>query len=618
MSVRPAYTLLFILFFLPDSLQARALELPVRFQEDFLQYLLDNQVFTEADTRARVWDDGQDCNYLELYEPVLALGDGQVTTRSSARAQVGTAIAGRCLALPTWEGFVEIDQVPSLGPEPGMVQFRVVDTRMMSADGESRGVIGTLWDWTKRYTQPRFERLRIDLNPMLSELGQLIPTAFPGHSELVRRTLGQVDLINATILEQHIELTLRFDVPDQAPAPLPVDPQPVLTEAELERWTEAWQRWDAFLTWFIKQAGFETDRQDIRMELFSVLLGARQDIIGVLVPESGVDPDPVPELFSDTWAELAPVLRELSQDLPPDTALRYMGFIAAADALATIEALGEQIGFELSADTLRYLARMANPDLVIDPLVYDTAVDADLRELFGFGPPLELDEPMWLDLRPGGAFAGLMFGILPMAILQDPHYKGLVSRLNGWVPTIRVLDEYLPLMQQLLDRVIGVTLNNKGLDKPYFDIFRPLVLATAWQESCWRQFIRQGGEIITIRSHAGAIGIMQINQYVWRGFYDLDGLHNDVGYNARAGTEITHHYLVDYAIARGEHKHEGGLENLARATYAMYNGGPRHMTRYRNPGTSRSLRAIDRSFWEKYEAIQDGDPLAVAQCYVGG
>lgn len=597
---------------------ARTIELPVRMDEEFLQHLLDSQVFTEAETRARVWDDGQDCNYLELYEPELALIEGLVTTRSAARAQVGTAVAGRCLALPAWQGYVEIDQVPSLGPEPGMVQFRVVDTRMVSADGESRGVIGTLWDWTKAYTQPRFERLRIDLNPMLSELGALIPTAFPGHSELVRRTLGEVFLTDAAILDQQIELTLRFDVPDHAPSPPVIAPQEILTEAELERWTEAWQRWDAFLTWFIKYAGVDTQRADLRHDLFTVLLNARQDIVGVLAPEPGDEPDPVPELFALTWEELAPVLRDLSEDLPPETALRYLGFIAAADALAAVEALGEQIGFEISADTLRYLARMANPDLMIDPLIYDTAVDPELRDLFGFGPPLELDDPFWLDLQPGGGFAGLMFGILPMAILKDPHYKGLVARLNGWVPTIPVLEEYLPLMQQLLDRVIGVTLNNKGLERPYFEIFRPLVLATAWQESCWRQFVRRGGEITTIRSHAGAIGIMQINQYVWRGFYDLDGLFNDVGYNARAGTEIAHHYLVDFAIARGEHKHEGGLDNLVRATYAIYNGGPRHLTRYRNPGTSQSLRAIDRAFWEKYEAIQEGDPLAVAQCYVGG
>jgi hypothetical protein len=139
-----------------------------------------------------------------------------------------------------------------------------------AADGESRGVLGTLWDWVKRHARPRFERLRIDINPILDELGAMIPTAFPDHSELVRRSLGHVQLTDALIVDERIELQLRFDVPDQAPAVPPIEPQAPLTTAELERWTRAWQQWDAFLTWFIKQAGFETERPDLRRELVRV------------------------------------------------------------------------------------------------------------------------------------------------------------------------------------------------------------------------------------------------------------------------------------------------------------------------------------------------------------
>jgi len=110
---------------------------------------------------------------------------------------------------------------------------------------------------------------------------------------------------------------------------------------------------------------------------------------------------------------------------------------------------------------------------------------------------------------------------------------------------------------------------------------------------------------------------MQINQHVWRGFYDLDKLQHNVGYNAEAGSEILHHYLVDYAIARGEHNHEGGIDNLVRATYAMYNGGPRHISRYRNENTSSSLRVIDIGFWEKFQKVRAGNTMAVARCYTG-
>jgi len=185
------------------------------------------------------------------------------------------------------------------------------------------------------------------------------------------------------------------------------------------------------------------------------------------------------------------------------------------------------------------------------------------------------------------------------------------------VPSINELDEYLPLVQQLLDRAVGKTLNDKGLKSTYTKLFRPLVLATAWQESCWRQFVNRNGNVVPIRSSAGAVGIMQVNQHVWRGFYEIEGLQKSVGYNAMAGTEIVHHYLVDYAIARNEERHAGGLDNLVRATYAMYNGGPGHRDRYRREDVAASLRRIDKAFWEKYQQVRRGDPLVVAACFTG-
>jgi hypothetical protein len=111
---------------------------------------------------------------------------------------------------------------------------------------------------------------------------------------------------------------------------------------------------------------------------------------------------------------------------------------------------------------------------------------------------------------------------------------------------------------------------------------------------------------------------MQVNQHVWRGAYDVRGLQGDVAYNARAGSEILLHYLRDYALARGEDRHPGGLGNLARATYAVYNGGPGHLTRYRATNPRRSLARIDQAFWEKYVAVRAGREMEVARCYGGG
>src|ERR1041384_5796914 len=45
---------------------------------------------------------------------------------------------------------------------------------------------------------------------------------------------------------------------------------------------------------------------------------------------------------------------------------------------------------------------------------------------------------------------------------------------------------------------------------------------------------------------------MQINQSVWRGFYQLERLRWDTAYNARAGAQILMRYVKDYAIPYAE------------------------------------------------------------------
>jgi hypothetical protein len=333
-----------------------------------------------------------------------------------------------------------------------------------------------------------------------------------------------------------------------------------------------------------------------------VLIEARYDILWVLLPSAADEPDPVPGLFVKTWTRLAPIVRELSLGLPGEAALRYVSFITAADALRAIEELGPQSGVDISADGLRRLARMIAPAAPEDPLQYDEAIDPALRELFGFGEPLPPPED-----NPDVVLSWLM---------PSPAWASeLSARLNRWAPTTEEVPEYLPLVRDLLNQTAQTTLNGKPLDKQFHDLFGTLMLATAWKESCWRQFVRSGDRLMPLRSPVGAVGIMQVNPRVWRGFYDVKGLNQDIGYNALAGSEILLHYLRDYAIARGEHTKTGNVDNLARAAYAAYNGGPGHLTRYRKSKGSRSLRRIDESFLEKYRKVKSGQTLAVAECF---
>ena len=109
----------------------------------------------------------------------------------------------------------------------------------------------------------------------------------------------------------------------------------------------------------------------------------------------------MPALFLQTWDRLAPVLRELQTDLPGETAIRYLSFIAAADALQGIQTLGPDAGLDMSADGLRRMARLIAPVDAEDPLTRNLEVDPELRSLMGFGaaiePPQQGGGAWWLD-----------------------------------------------------------------------------------------------------------------------------------------------------------------------------------------------------------------------------
>jgi hypothetical protein len=87
---------------------------------------------------------------------------------------------------------------------------------------------------------------------------------------------------------------------------------------------------------------------------------------------------------------------------------------------------------------------------------------------------------------------------------------------------------------------------------PYDAIYRHLMPTTALIESCWRQYVVRGGKVTYLRSAAASVGIMQINQRVWRGFYDVEKLRWDTAYNVRAGAQILMRYVKDYAIPYAE------------------------------------------------------------------
>jgi hypothetical protein len=592
---------------------AHEVSVPLRLDFAFVRELLVEQFYTEPGEKADVWSDGVGCAWLELYEPAVDMADGRLRVVSRSRARVGQAFGDVCLGNLDWEGFVELFMEPELAPERPVVTFTVVDSRVYDDRQLLRTASRVLWDLVKLYVHRHLGRLEVDLGGPVGELRAWLPLVLGGPSERVERLLASLALREPRVAADGLLVTLAFAVePTSAPPP---QAEPALTPEEVARWEARWQRWDAFLTFVVKRSARESG-DELRPELADVLLGARHDLLGALAPPGPGAPDPVPGLFLRAWEELAPLLRREAAALPHGRALQYLGFIAAGDALAALGQIGPEIGLDISADGLRRLARMIDAEGAEDPVAYRLEIDPELRGLLGLGPPLP---PPWLpepgpESEPGpvAALLDLLDWLVPTA--RAAIDRGALTRLNQWAPSRGDLDEYLPLVREVLLDAQARVLDTAGLGDELHVLYRRLVLATAWQESCWRQFVERGGKVVTLRSPSGSAGIMQVNPHVWRGAYDVEGLLGDVEYNARAGSEILRHYLVDYAIRKGEHQREGGLDNLPRATYLLYNGGPRQLARYRAKPHPRVTRVIT-AFLEKYEAVRDGRELEVARCY---
>jgi Transglycosylase SLT domain len=371
-----------------------------------------------------------------------------------------------------------------------------------------------------------------------------------------------------------------------------------------------WRQWDSFFTFIVKRVGQDVSG-DLRDSLGEAFLDSRYELTAT-VARLGGGQNPVPQLFLNGWRRLSPVMNKALPALPQQSAERYRNFIGAIDKVALVGPQSSRLGLlQISPDILRSMARILQPSGSGDPIAYNLNVDGALRNLIGFGAPIGARSPR----SKQSGLRGLPFPLnVERASLGSAHAADAdIKKLNQWVPEEKELQSYLLEVRNLLaalgDRV-GV---KSELAEQHKALYRQIVFTAAWQESCWRQFIKKGKTVIPLASASGDLGLMQVNRNTWRNLYDLKRLGGDIEYNGNAGGEILAYYLSRYAIRKNEDKQQGG--NLARATYAAYNGGPSHLARYRAAKQDPELKKVDEAFWDKFQAVSSGRELEVQRCY---
>ncbi|HYD49929.1 MAG TPA: hypothetical protein VEB21_16345, partial [Terriglobales bacterium] len=318
---------------------------PIQLDHTFLRQLLVRQFYTGKNETSLVWRDEHGCTEMVLSRPKVSSAPAGLSITSHFDAKLGAGLGEWCVGVSARQGLLEIVLQPRLNEVLPVVEFRVVDSHIYGADGKKQ-FSGAMWDYVKQQVHPHFASYVVDLRRPIAELKVVLPMFLPREDvERSQRLLESIALAQVNITETGLSAIVRLNVEQSAPPPLP-HPEPTLTIEEVQRWEAAWQRWDAFLTFIIKRAGREAVTPAVLAELKTVLLEARYDLLPALRPTAPNQPDPVRALFVRTWRRLAPVLRQLSSGVPGEGAVRYLSFVAAADALAALDQLGPEFGFE--------------------------------------------------------------------------------------------------------------------------------------------------------------------------------------------------------------------------------------------------------------------------------
>ena len=578
---------------------AETVRVPIKLDYPVLRQLMQRQLFNTPDNSVEVLHDATGCSNLFLSDPRLHENQQKLEITAHVRANIATAVFGDCTPLFNWEGDAKFLTEPVIQPGARSVRLKILSVQLYNPQGEL--ITGQVWDLASGQLLSLMNRYEIDLSPTIDQLKKLLPDILDKRSAAqISKISDSLRLSEISVAADGIDVAISLQI-DRLPATQA--PAALLSAEEIQQLEANWQMMDAMVTFAVKRYAKATSQQDLRDALVDILLDARYRLRDALAKPVTRANDPVRHWFIDSWKRLGPVLRQISLENPGQEPMLLVSLLTATDALEIMDRLGPSIGLDISANGLRRMGRMLIDQPGINPLLYEETVDPELRQLFQL--------PVSPESNPS---SGFKFDFWP---IRSAWAGTSNERLQLWVPRKSELPEYLPIIRDLLTDSANSTAETNKLDDSVKKLFQNLVLATAWQESCWRQYVIKNRKVVTLRSNTGDSGLMQINERVWRGLYNTQKLRWDTAYNVRAGVEVLHRYLVKYSLKRGEQKQKGGLDNLARSAYSAYNGGPDQTSRYRNPRAPAVHQETDASFWVKYQAVKQGKELQVAECLGG-
>ncbi|MCX5881498.1 MAG: hypothetical protein NTU74_06765, partial [Deltaproteobacteria bacterium] len=526
---------------------------------------------------------------------------------------------------------------PRVDRKTWILSFESQDSELLNTHHDPTKLPDMIWEIIETQVFDYLKRITVNLAPPVSDLkAYLLPLFDEETADRARQMLdslrpGKIETLPEALT---VDLSAEAEKIEKETRPGVTE---TLSEEELASFTSTWEAWDAFLVQIFQSLSQKPLSADERRLIFSTLLDARHRFVQELSEKTTSKRDFVREQFDTAWRQLSPVFRNHLGNEPSKALLGYLAFFTAADALSGLDQLGPSFGFEISRNGLIRLAKLIGEKGSPIELLYQSDVDPVLRDVLGMGAPIIVAGPAFDAESIGTGLPEIEEEILPnpektedmdlsKAVLsfflkpcwaEDNIRDAEIAAIRQWVLSPENLEDCLEQIKIMLKEAVDETLKKNTIPAAYQPVFFQAVSATGWQESCFRQFLKKKGRITYLLSYNNtSVGMMQVNERVWRGLYDLKHLRWNIRYNARAGCEIMEQYFTRYALSNNKAS-QLDADSLAGDLYAMYNSGPGDFQKFLKRKAGGKHLLTDKLFQEKYQWVKKDQWNNITKCLGG-
>ena len=553
-----------VMMVLPDMAPAQTAELPITIDYPLLNSLVESRLFKSNEKEVELVKDPMGCKKIVISNPEFREENSRLRFEIKVRIRAGLEANNDCYLPVEWEGYVVFFQTPVIDPETFRLSFRTEDSRVLNKKHEPGIISGPLWNLVKEKVHTRVDDLRIDLVPCVNEMKSFLAVMFPESN--LDKAVAMVESMKpgkVEVQDKAVRIAMNADVSSVYDETRKRREEP-LSEEELSGFIDTWQTMDAFIVYAVGSLAGEALSPDERQAVLETLLDTRYRFLAELdKPEK--ENDFVRTQFVEAWGNLSFLFRHHMGKNPASSPIGTLAFFSSLDALKALDAVGPALGIEISRNGLLRMARLISGGQGEGAdLYYSFAIDKNLRKVMGFDAEL-IESPEYIKEEPEKEndflhkILNRLIGSVLKAMGINPYSEAFAADKKKpdredpakWLPDTAKIDGYVERVRKELKIAADQTVVKKNPAPEFRDLFYLIVDAVAWQESCFRQFRQDKGVIEYLRSYNNtSVGLMQINEKVWRGMYDPEKLKWNIRYNMAAGCEIVDLYLQKYVLKK--------------------------------------------------------------------